>query len=210
MAYSINRQPSRVNNSSPFELFYNRYDHLLKRSPNLETFPEESWITHLKTMRDIIYDAITEKTSDTREKSAKELDLKRKIAPLELFKVGAKVMLKNLRPCSKAESKYLGPYTILEVTSDKQFRIADESLTGKPLLAAAHQLKPLREPLKTGEGDIFQVEEILDYKKLNGEEFYLIKWKNYESLEWIPSTDFITKDLILEFHKRNYKKQKIN
>jgi hypothetical protein len=51
----------------------------------------------------------------------------------------------------------------------------------------------------------YEVENVLDSKHENGEKFYLVKWKGFDSIEntWEPIRNLIhSKELIKEFEKK--------
>jgi hypothetical protein len=207
IAYCINRQCSKVTQCVPFEIFFGRNDYLQSKSPNspIQTFPEHSWKDHLQMMKEIIYPAIKKKTEQVRSKASQLLDSSRKMADLDLFKIGGQVMLKNLHRTNKLQSKFYGPYIITQILASNHFRLKDEAGNVLERDVPIEHLKPIRSPLPITLIDeqetIWNIDEILAHKKINRKTFYLIKWEGFEQLDWISEDDFVSTDMLNDYHK---------
>ena len=124
------------------------------------------------------------------------------------FKVGDMVFLnrKNIltkRPCRKLDWKQFGPFKIIEQINTVTFRLElpqsfgrihnafHASLLTKKKESNLIGRKNEKPPplLVDNEGALFEVEDILDSKKINGVTKYLIAWKGYgpEDNTWEPA-----------------------
>ncbi len=156
----------------------------------------------------------------TQEWQKKQADRRRKDHPN--FKVGDKVWLlrKNIattRPCAKLDYKRLGPFKIAKLVGlvacqlelPPQFKI--HNVFHVSLLEPYHD-NPIperhREPpvLVEIEGqEEFEVQEVLDSKKIHGKLLYLVFWRGYPPSEatWEPAGNLVhAQDLVNRFHQR--------
>ena len=146
------------------------------------------------------------------------------------YKKGDKVYLKSehlptLRPTKKLDSKYYGPFEIVEKIgasayrlripqSWKVYNVFNESLL-KPYNAPSTTRQIEREAEKAkerepdGDNEEYEVEVLLDSrisKRGRGRLEYLVKWKGYPNEEstWEPKENLKnSQKAITEFHKNN-------
>jgi hypothetical protein len=156
----------------------------------------------------------------TQEWQKKQADRRRKDHPN--FKVGDKVWLlkKNIvttRPCAKLDYKRLGPFKIAKLVGlvacqlelPPQFKI--HNVFHVSLLEPYHENpipKRHREPpvpVKIEGQEEFEVQEVLDSKKIRGKLMYLVFWRGYPPSEatWEPARNLVhAQDLVNGFHQR--------
>ncbi len=156
----------------------------------------------------------------TQEWQKKQANHRRKDYPN--FKVGDKVWLlrKNIattRPCAKLDYKRLGPFKIAKLVSlvachlelPPQFKI--HNVFHVSLLEPYHENqipKRHRKPptLVEIEGqEEFEVQEVLDSKRIRGKLLYLVFWRGYPPSEitWEPAENLVhAQDLVNWFHQR--------
>jgi hypothetical protein len=156
----------------------------------------------------------------TQKWQKKQADRRHKDHPN--FKVGDKVWLlqKNIattRPCAKLDYKRLGPFKIAKLVGlvacqlelPPQFKI--HNVFHVFLLEPYHEnpiLERHQEPLALVEikgQEEFEVQEVLDSKKIRGKLLYLIFWRGYPPSEatWEPVGNLVhAQDLVNWFHQR--------
>jgi hypothetical protein len=117
------------------------------------------------------------------------------------------------RPNNKLDYKKLGPFKIEEKISTSNYKLSlPASMRMHPifhisLLEPAPQGSENVEPrleVETYEED-YEVEEILDKKRMDGETKYLVKWKNYEEHDnsWEPVKHLKnSQHLLKRFHQQ--------
>ncbi len=156
----------------------------------------------------------------TQEWQKKQANRRRKDHPN--FKVGDKVWLfrKNIattRPCAKLDYKRLGPFKIAKLVGlvacqlelPPQFKI--HNVFHVSLLEPYHEnLIPERHreppaPIEIEGQEKFEVQEVLDSKKIHGKLLYLVFWRGYPPFEatWEPAGNLVhAQDLVNRFHQR--------
>jgi hypothetical protein len=151
------------------------------------------------------------------ERSAAYANKNRSMEPP--LKRGDKVYLlrkhiKTKRPSDKLDFKKLGPFKVLEEIGTVNFRI--QLPKGSKLHPIFHisLLEPARgnapvaldsELQPEHDADVYDVETILDSRKVNNAVQYLIKWKGYEHTDntWEPLQHLRCPEKLEEFHRRN-------
>lgn len=105
--------------------------------------------------------------------------------------------IKTTRPSDKLDYKKLGPFKIEERISENNYRLSlPSAMKMKHPIFHVSLLEPAgdtivvnpRMDIEVYEED-YEVEKILDKKRINGETKYLVKWKNYgeEDNSWEPT-----------------------
>ena len=206
ISFCINRQCSKVTQCVPFEIFFGRNYQMESNAPNtFPSFPEHNWEKHLNMMRNIIYPSVNKRTEKVRRKASQILDSSRKMADLNLFKIGSQVMLKNILRSNKMETKYFGPYVILNQLENNHFKLKDEAGNILEREVPIQHLKPIRseEPISINndQESVWNIDEILAHKKVHRKTFYLVKWEGFDQLEWIDEQDFISTDMLNDYNK---------
>ena len=123
------------------------------------------------------------------------------------------------RPSKKLDWKRLGPYKVLKRVSLQAYKLALPP-TMRHLHNVFHvsfldpvkatSLPPRIPPppptvyVKDGQ-EYFEVEDILDSKRIGRRLHYLVKWKGFPDSEnsWEPLANIPARGLVKEFHRRN-------
>ena len=121
--------------------------------------------------------------------------------------------IKTKRPSDKLDFKKLGPFEIAEVISNTNYRQSlPRTMRIHPifhisLLEPAPRNAPLETELELEENpDEYEVEKILDSRKVKNQIQYLVKWEGYSHEEntWEPLKHLgNAKDLVENFHRQN-------
>ena len=62
-----------------------------------------------------------------------------------------------------------------------------------------HKLKTVEDPTEK-DYETYEIDKIVDFKKVNDQLIYLVKWKNSDETDWVPVDHFNTMEVINEFH----------
>jgi len=155
----------------------------------------------------------------TQEEMKKYADRGRKES--EVWKKGDRVLLstKDLvfkeRPSKKLTERYVGPYTIEEVVSSNAVKLRLPSSMRIHLVINVSQIVRYKEqvkgqkkeegkPIEVEGVEEWEVEKILNKKKIRGVEKYLIRWKGFtvEGNTWERKENLKnTEKLIEEFER---------
>ena len=176
---------------SPFYVNYGFHPRFEIRTPRISINPASK--DTLEEIKKVNMELRTQ-LELAQESYKKYADRKRKEAPK--FEVGEKVWLmrKNIRttrPCEKLDYKRIGPFRVSSKVNDVSYRLDlptsmkihntfHVSLLGKYHQNTIIERKQPRPPAISVEGEVeFEVEEILDSKRVWKKLFYLVSWKGY-------------------------------
>ena len=119
---------------------------------------------------------------------------------------GQKVTVKSLKIQGKLQNDYVGIYEVDGKTKNGNYWLKNGN--GERLA----QSFPLSR-LKLVDNDVemeehFEIEEIRNHKKRNGQYQYLVKWKGYDEVSWEPESNFDSTESIEDYwaskHRTNY------
>jgi hypothetical protein len=148
------------------------------------------------------------------EKMTRQANKKRIAGPT--FKEGDKVFLlrkniKTKRPSRKLDHVRIGPFEIEKQVGPVNFKLRlPKKMRIHPvfhvsLLEPAPHDALLETDIEVEPEQDFEVEEILDKKKINGQWKYLVKWEGYppEDRTWEPVSHLKNaKEAVAQFHSR--------
>jgi hypothetical protein len=167
----------------------------------------------------ILHDELIEHVKAAQNQHARYYDAKHQRIE---FEVGNKVWLlspniRTQRPSKKLDWKRLGPFAITERIGTQAYRLQlPASMKIHPVfhvsLLERHKssfipgrTQPPPPPVVVDNEEEFEVEDILDSKRLRRCLFYLIKWKGFPASEtsWEPASNVTNcPDLVQRFHSR--------
>ncbi len=168
--------------------------------------------------RDVLSERLREATEAQRHYAASR-------SKAHQFSVGDKVWLstKNLataRPSKKLDKKFVGPFTVLDRVGSQAYRLdLPKSMSRIHNVFHVSLLEPHTESGREQPGHIptlhvkgedeYEVEKILDSKRIRNKLVYLVKWVGYSEEEntWEPPANLThADDTIAEFHREHPEK----
>lgn len=219
--FSINNTKSNTTGLSPF--FSNYGFH-----PRTPTSPTNSNVPLAQaTIEDIqaIDIFLKDRIRDAQDSQSHHSNQRRRD---HTFTVGDKVLLSSdniiaasdrLRQSRKLLPKFLGPFTIIEQTSPVTFRLSLpptlnihdnfhvsllKTWIEPTAVGASRKSPPTPPPILVDGIEEYEVEKILDVKKLRGKTHYLVKWKGFHDHDntWEPKENLgHAKALVSQFLK---------
>ena len=116
------------------------------------------------------------------------------------LKIGTKVFIKNEGIKPKLSSKYKGPFTIDKVDEFNNYILKDA--TGE-LVNEKFPLSKIKVVEREEIPESYEIEKILDHKKVSGKFKFLVKWKgyNHEDNTWESEDNFDSKQIINKYFK---------
>jgi hypothetical protein len=126
--------------------------------------------------------------------------------------VGAEVIVINKKKRCKSEPLRVGPFKVMEFDVEKkEYSVWDED--GKVLkrgvprkdLVVVEEGSVIEEEDKgEEEGELFDVEEVVEDRVENGGVEYLVKWSGYEELTWEPEEGFVKMEPIVAYWEEKF------
>jgi hypothetical protein len=209
---AYNNKVHELTGSTPFSLMFGRCmnelrDYTQPDAVSVKPYTPvdfQAWKEHQEKVVSLIFPSINERVKGKQEEMRKKVDqLRKKIVKGELMP-GAVVMIKDpsylLNPSARPskEPTFIGPYTVVRRTLHGPYLLRDETGVIYPRHVPIDQMKIVysndRYTQSTGkdggsdDGDVYEVDYIIDHKESDGEFEYLVKWKGYDKSEatWEP------------------------
>jgi hypothetical protein len=199
--------------STPISLMFarkfNEFDDYSKMKINYASTPLNLISENKATFLQDILPSVVEKSKQQKDKERISLDKKHKI--IEELKPGTRVYAIDKTRESKWQPKYEGPFTIVKRNQGGAYELKDATDKLLKRKFPMEQLKVIPDNvlLEENEDLHYEVEEILDYRRENNNDEYLIKWKYYEDPDWIKFSDLDDIDMVNKFWKERGKLNKI-
>ena len=215
LIFAYNTSMNETTKATPFEVMYCRKVNL-PNSLNLNNdIPYVQSVAEGLKLREEIKSEIDQ----SQEKQKYYYDKGRKESS---FEVGDLVMLNN-PVAKKLESKWTGPYKIIDKTSNLNVKISLPNSSRTHGIVHISRLKKVEDKTdqqvisvsKQIQDEEFELEKILDKKKMKSNDgkvrtYYLIKWKNYDNSynTWEPSSNLVNAREILKKYENELKRKK--
>ena len=182
--------------------FYANYDKHPNWDPNnnITTSSSEAATTKINKIVKL-HEELSRRVNQGQKDTAKQVNKKRLKGPT--FEKGDKVYLltKNLKskqPSSKLDHVRIGPFKVEKQTSKVNYRLKLPAKTRIhlnfhiSLLESAPKNAPIQREWNIKEEEEYDVKKILDSRKINGKNQYLVKWLGYGDKEnsWEPTENF--------------------
>jgi transposase InsO family protein len=203
----MNAKVASLHGSSPFSLFYGRsfagISDFTAAQSHLMTDSELE--QRLKYLTDLVFPAISEKSKATQQNMVKKFNSTHRITD---FPVGSFVMVKDQLASGSLDTKYEGPFQVVNRTVRGTYVLRDAT---RQLLArnyAPEQLKKVTQTLDTENDEVghYEVQAILGHKRIaGGKILYKVKWKGYDDEKdnsEITYDDFDSKAIVNQYYKR--------
>ena len=176
----LNTRAASLHNLTPFSLFYGRsFANLTDFSAvKSHLLTDEENIQHLEYLTNLVYPAISEKSTETQTAMAVKFNHSHQIHD---FQPGIYVMAIEDTPGSKLEAKYHGPYKILSHSTNGSYMLLNPTAEILPRQYSPVQLKQVMQALDARNDELYEIEKILDHSISEEGVLYMVKWKGYDS-----------------------------
>ena len=212
--FSLNSKILERTGTAPFILMFNRVSNDFEDYSKIQIKHNLRAIEFLKKkseeFKDVTLKTISEKSKNDKEKLRERLDGNMKI--VEPLKIGTIVYALDATRSSKWDPVYEGPFTVVRQNTGGAYILKD--LTGIELKRnfTIEMLKVIDSDPNSNISDHWEIEKIVDHKRENNEDYYLVKWKNFPETynEYVNVKDFADTAIIKKFwknKKRNLKRK---
>ena len=158
---------------------------------------EEDRAKMIKRIISLVYPELWKRIKKSQAKTRKRTDSKRRV--IKKIPTGSSVMIIDQNRSSKAEPKYVGPYTVVAEEKGGTYRLldSDQQLLGRKVPSS--QMKIIAS--KDDEEEVFIVEKILKHRGPEGAREYLVKWQGYPASTntWEPARSFVDMGMITQY-----------
>jgi len=203
----MNTRVASLHGSSPFALFYGRSFAGISdfSSAQSQLLSVSALNDRLKYLTDLVFPAISEKSRATQQKMIKSFNASHFLTD---FPVGCHVMVKDQDARGTFDTKYEGPFQVVNRTARGTYVLRD---TRKQLLArnyAPEQMKLVTQALDgvDDEDEHYEIQAILSHRRLRGGKIlYRVQWKGYDDEKdnsEIPYEYFDSKAIVHQYYKR--------
>ena len=168
-----------------------------------------------------MYPAVASRRSAGQKKARQRVDKLRRYITDESLPTGTVVMIKDPRylldPSKKPSSEptYIGHYTVVRRTGHGPYVLSDTTGVRLDRAVPLDQMKVLYKPDEAPAGaedldnaDVaYEVEEIISHRdQINGQQEFLVKWKNYasEHNSWVKLADFHDHNLVHDYLNKTH------
>ena len=198
---------SRIHSShgySPFELLFarkmNHFGNWKETPSSDETAQLYQRTLELKRLVEITHPKAKENMAKSRERQERIQNSQNTTTDVRLAP-GTMVFLKVEGLLTKMAPRYAGPYKVVRSTDVGNY-ILENSL-GEEMKRSypRHKIKAVADPSAEGEINL-EVDEIVDSKFENNEEFFLVKWKNSTEQDWIAGSCFNSIEPINAYNRK--------
>jgi hypothetical protein len=199
--FAYNDSMSRTTNETPFYANYGRNPQMPWRTISKERKSEEALTLgermtslHQQLSKDITF--LTHKMATYYNRGRLELHLKKgeKVYLLRRHPGKEGFNIKAKRPNEKLDFQKLGPYIIEKECGLDNYQLKlPKSMLIHPIFHVS-LLEPTENPAAEEQSNLvekgseYEVEEVLDYTRIDGQPHYLVKWKGFDQSEntWEP------------------------
>jgi hypothetical protein len=160
-------------------------------------------LEYFEFIHDIVYPVINEKNAHVAKKRKELLDRNRKLLHTPI-PPGTEVLIKNEYKKSKLDPLFVGPLTVVRCNEGGAYTLRSMDGSILPRDTPPSKLKVLTDLYGESDSQHFEVEAIINNKKVTGTDHYLVRWRGYDSTydTWEPAHTFDDISPIQEYWKR--------
>jgi hypothetical protein len=192
-----------VTKFSPFELMFGRKMNKFQDFSNWDELNEKMSIRNrqyeIKNLVEKIYPEVEEVIEEQQEKQAK-IQNNRDTVVIEKIPIGTTVFIRIDGMINKLEPRFKGPYKIESYTKRNNYLLTDALGNKLEHSYPRHKLKVVEVDDTLPEESV-EVEKILQDKKMDNNNMYLVKWKDLPESEnsWVPEKYFNSMKIVNEY-----------
>jgi hypothetical protein len=210
---TYNNKISEISLSSPFSLMFGRSMNQMIDYTGATAQPVklEDWKGMQEKIISLVYPAIELRAHKVRQSYIDKLQKTRGSLMNEELPPGASVMVKDPRwiknPTArpKTEPLWIGPYLVVRRTLHGPYVLRSQDTKEEyERRVPVDQMKLLfRQPRveKKDDKEVYVITKILDHRRQNHQDEYLVKWKGYDVPTWVPRSDINAPRLIHQFER---------
>ena len=190
----MNEKIAALTGSTPFSLMFACTPNAFTPTKEFEDSSNQQWIDRTEFMHNTVFPAIAQHKEAIQQKM-----IKSRRSMKSPYPIGSFVTAINFNKSSKLEPKWEGPFKIVAVNRSGSYTLRDTDGEIIPLNFVSSQLKLVA----SDNNDSFEIEKILDDRKVNNLQEYLVKWKGYSSLHnsWEHVSNFNDHHIISSYWK---------
>lgn len=202
----LNRRLSRRHRSTPFALMFGRPANELAdyRTTDAADFDETRWLQRFETMRNVVHDAILDRTRKYNEALVRSYGKRKNLVGKRGLPTGAIVMTKAPPRSGPTVPRFSGPFTVVRRNTGGAYLLMDSDLKAVARTFPLDQLKLVRYPDNAPVVPAGDIEVISKHRSDDHSTTFLVKWK--ESLKrkdsWLPEAFFASTTLASMYWNR--------
>ena len=116
----------------------------------------------------------------------------------DALEAGTQVMIKRDGIISKLSARFSGPFIVIRRTANFNYELQDILGNVVPTAYPLHKLKIL-DGFDIENQEVGEIQEVLNHKFEDDTNWYLVKWKNDDNLEWVAEENFNTMECINKY-----------
>ena len=201
----MNLKVSRLHCSTPFSVMFNRrandFENYTTVDPNFDNSvikPEDIALQY-KKVNEFLIPALSKRIQHTQEKDRARFIKTHKIIE-DKFPLNSTVMIKNVSRNGKTDEHYIGPFRIVNYTSNGSYVLMDDANNLLSRDIPTSQIKLVSRGNATSStstsgnsDDFYEVQSIVAHKGNNPTNYlYRVRWKGYtvDDDTWEPASHF--------------------
>ena len=190
LQYAMNIKPSALTGCAPATLVLAKPVVPFSDYAEVESklLSEQDRAKMIQRIISLVYPELWERVKKSQAKTRARTDKRRRV--IKKIPIGSSVMLVDQTRSSKADPKYIGPYTVVAEEKGGTYRLLDSSQQMLQRKVPSSQLKIISS--RDEETEVFIVEKILKHRGSPGSREYLVKWQGYphSANTWEPARGF--------------------